>query len=57
MEYAASAWDPHQQIDFGAIEKLQRRAPRWVMSDYNKTSSVSNMLETLNWPTLESRCK
>jgi len=56
MEYAASAWDPHQQIDFGAIEKLQRRAPRWVMSDYNKTSSVSNMLETLNWPTLESRC-
>jgi len=57
MEYAASVWDPYQQIDIQAIEKVQRRAARWVMSDYNRTSSVSNMLETLNWPTLESRRK
>ena len=27
------------------------------MSDYNRFSSVSNMLETLNWPTLELRRK
>ena len=55
MEYASSVWDPHQQCDIQAVEKIQRRAARWVMSDYSRHSSVSSMLEFLNWPTLESR--
>ena len=55
MEYTSSVWDPHQQCDIQAIEKIQRRAAWWVMSDYGRHSSVSGMLEFLNWPTLESR--
>ena len=43
----------YQQIDIQAIEKVQHRAARRVMPDYNRTSSVSIMLETLNWPTLK----
>ena len=48
MEYTASVWDPYQQIDIQTIEKVQRRAARWVMSYYNRCSNVSSMLETLN---------
>ena len=55
MKYASSVWDPHQKNDIQAIEKVQRRAARWVMSDYGRYSSVSSLLESLNWPTLKSR--
>ena len=34
---------------------VQRRAARYVLNDYNTTSSVSAMLEELGWETLESR--
>ena len=46
---------PHQQCDIQAIEKILRRSAQWVMSDYSRNSSVSSMLEFLNWRTLESR--
>ena len=33
MEYAASVWDPYHHNDIFALEKVQRRAARWVMND------------------------
>ena len=40
-----------------ALEKVQRRAARWpwVMNDYSWYSSVSTMLHSLNWPSLQLR--
>ena len=55
MEYAASVWDPHQQYLIDNIEKIQRRAARWVLSDHRQQSSVTNMLNQLHWPTLQLR--
>ena len=55
LEYAASVWDPYQQNDILSLEKVQRRAARWALSDYGTLSSVTNMLEILDWPSLESR--
>ena len=55
LEYAASVWDPYQQNDILSLEKVQRRAARWALSDYNRLSSVTDMLEILGWPSLESR--
>lgn len=55
LEYAATVWDPHQQYLIDEIEKVQRRAARWVKADYRMTSSVSMMLKDLNWPTLQKR--
>jgi len=55
LEYAASVWDPHQQNDILLLEKIQRRAAQWVLSNYNRLSSITEMLEILDWPTLESR--
>ena len=47
--------DPHQQYLIDNIEKIQRRAARWVLSDYRQQSSVTNMLNQLHWPTLQLR--
>ena len=55
MEYAASVWDPYHLNDIQALEKVQRRAARWVMNDYSWYSSVSAMLHSLNWPSLQLR--
>ena len=34
---------------------MQRRAARFVSNDYNRTSSVTEMLSSQNWDSLESR--
>ena len=30
MEYASIVWDPHYQTQISILEKVQRRAARWV---------------------------
>jgi len=55
LEYAAMVWDPYQQFLFDKIEMILWRAARWVMGNYHLTSSVSDMLSTLKWPSLQRR--
>ena len=55
LEYAAVVWAPHTKCDIDRLEAVQRRAARFVTSDYNRTSSVTVMLDNLNWSTLISR--
>jgi len=55
LEYAAAAWDPYRIGDIQAIEKVQRRAARFVFRDYRHTTSVTNLLDRLHWPSLSSR--
>ena len=55
LEYAAVLWAPHTGCDIERLEAVQRWAARFVMSDYNCTSSVTVMLQELNWDTLSSR--
>ena len=43
------------QKDIDAIEKVQRRAARFVKSDYGMTSSVTSMLADLGWNSLANR--
>ena len=43
------AWDLHYQSQILILEKYQRRVARWVLSDYSYHSSVSSMLEQLDW--------
>ena len=42
-------------LDICAIEKIQRSAARYTMNNYSWRSSVTNMLTSPNWPSLESR--
>jgi len=55
VEYASSVWDPHTNRDISKIEKIQRRAARFVLNRHRNTSSVSDMLEQLQWPSLQDR--
>ena len=57
LEYASNVWDPHHQTDKEKLEKIQRRAARFVKNDYKTSSSVSAMINNLNWPLLEDRRK
>ena len=57
LEYTSDVWDPHQTGDIVELEKIQRRAARWVMNDYGRLSSVTSMLNQLSWPTLQTRRK
>ena len=55
LEYASTVWSPWQQGLTKSIEKVQRRAARFVLNNYYYTSSVSNMLSELQWDSLELR--
>ena len=57
MEFASVVWDPCYNVDVDKLEKIQCRAARWVISDYNRTSSVTQILNQLSWPTLRTRRK
>ena len=44
MEYGAIVWDPYQKYNSDKIERVQRRAARFVKSRYSRYSSVSDMM-------------
>ena len=48
---------PYYIKDIQQLEKVQRRAARWVLNDYSYMSSVTSMLRQLSWPTLKMRRK
>ena len=55
LEYSCSVWDPHTSEHTQKLEMVQRRAARYAMNDYHNTSSVTDMIDTLQWPTLAER--
>ena len=55
MEYASFVWLPHTTININELESVQRRATRFVMSNYDRYSSVSEMLSMLHLSRLEGR--
>ena len=57
LEYACIIWDPVTQKNIREVEMVQRRAARFVTGDYRTTSSVSKMLDQLQWTTLQERRK
>lgn len=55
LEYASSVWDPHTADQQNKLEMVQRRAARYACNRYHNTSSVTDMLQTLNWQPLQQR--
>ena len=55
LEYCASVWSPYTAKGKQKIEMVQRRAARYATNRYHDTSSVTNMLQHLDWESLESR--
>ena len=55
LEYAAPIWRPYNETQTEKVEKLQRTAARWTCRRWRRnTSSVGEMLDELEWPSLES---
>jgi len=57
LEYCSAIWDPHQAGLIREIEMVQRRAARFVSCKFGRTDSVTDMLSTLGWESLEDRRK
>lgn len=55
LEYCSPIWDPYQKVYQEKIEKVQRRAARFVTNDHRRTSSVKQMLDSLDWEPLQDR--
>ena len=55
VEFASAAWDPSTKRNVQKVERVQRGAARFVVGDFQRTSSVSAMITSLNWPSLQLR--
>jgi len=55
LEYACTVWDPHYKKDINALDRVQRRAARYVTNRFHNTSSVTEMLNGLGWESLQNR--
>ena len=55
MEYSSTIWNPNLKKDKEALDKVQRRAARWIRSDYRQRSSVTAMMTDLGFANLEKR--
>ena len=47
MEYASPVWDPYYNSDIYKLERVQRRAACWALSDYSRESCVTSLLSSL----------
>ena len=55
LEYAAPIWHPYHETQTGQVKKIQRTAARWTCRRWRNTSSFGDMLDELEWPSLETR--
>ena len=55
LEYAAPIWHAYHATQIRQVEKVQRTAARWTCRRWRNTSSVGDMLDELEWPSLETR--
>jgi len=55
LEYASSVWDPYQYNKTYIIDRIQCRAARWSLCNYDRYSSVTLMQYQLNWQNLQQR--
>lgn len=55
VEYGVTIWDPFTRDNIDKLERIQRRAARYVYNDYSYNSSVTTMLNKLQWTPLQQR--
>jgi hypothetical protein len=55
LDYCSTIWSPHTKKQKSEIEQVQRRAARYTTGRFHNTSSVTSMLDHLEWNSLETR--
>ena len=51
----STVWDPYVAKNIQQLEMIQRRVARWVLGRYDRLDSVTDMLSSLKWRSLELR--
>ena len=54
LEYAAHIWHPYNNTQTSKVEKVQRTAASWTCRRWRNTSSVGDMLDQIERPSLET---
>ena len=55
LEYGSNVWDPHQTTRIQLLERVQNKGARYVMQDWGRQTSVSQIKSSLGWCTLQER--
>ena len=55
VEYSSSVWSPYTKSNIASLEMVQLRAARWTLTEYSPYASVTQMLQSLGWRSLEQR--
>ena len=57
LEYCCTVWDLYTSENIYSLETIQRRTARYVCNRQHNTSSVTDMMHTLSWPTRTQNIK
>ena len=57
LDYSASIWTPHSLKYINKLKAIQKRAARFIMSDFHRTTSVSETLKNLKWKSIQTEHK
>lgn len=57
LEYASSVWDPGHVTLIHSLEAIQNRSARFILNNYQRTASITNMKAFLHLPLLSTRRK
>lgn len=57
LEYAAIVWDPYTKTNIDALERIQRKAIRFIFSKYRPSDSPSDLMTVHNIQPLQLRRK
>ena len=55
LEYCSTVWCPFTDSNISKLEVIHCRSARWLKHDYGKTSSVTDMMQSLHWRRLDQR--
>ena len=55
LEYAAPIWHPYVKTQAQQVERVKRTAARWTCNRWRDASGVGDMLEELEWQSLDSQ--
>ena len=55
LEYGSEAWNPHANNDVKRLENIQRQAARFVFQDFRRNTSVTPLIQQLQWDSLQTR--
>ena len=55
MEYSSTAWEPFYQYTIDWLERVQRRAARFMFNYYKTISTATSMVSQIGWKTIAER--